>query len=220
MAYIAAAVLFNEKNEVLMMQEAKSRYAGQWYLPAGRVDPNEQIVDAVKREVEEETGLLFEPTTLLMVESSQGSWFRFTFTGRIVGGKLKTVAMADSESLQACWVSDINQLSLRANDCIRLIEFVKQYMEMRSDWHRPQFPAIKSHKKMLQRIVCAIRRKDKSVSNSFPIEILNNRIIYSNRFHILVSEEPSPHLPVCEINPSRSLHAALKRFMGVSIDWS
>lgn len=162
-AYIAAAVLFNEDNEVLMMQEAKSRYAGQWYLPAGRVDPNEQIVDAVKREVQEETGLLFEPTTLVLVESSQGTWFRFTFTGHIVGGKLKTVSMADSESLQACWVSDINQLSLRGNDCVRLIDKVRQYVQLKNEWHKPQFPVIKAHKQMLLRIVCAIRRKDKSV---------------------------------------------------------
>merc|ERR1712064_162742 len=35
--YIVAAVIFNEKNEVLMMQEAKSSCAGQWYLPAGRL---------------------------------------------------------------------------------------------------------------------------------------------------------------------------------------
>merc|ERR1712142_831258 len=36
--YIVAAVLFNENNEVLMMQEAKSSCAGQWYLPAGRME--------------------------------------------------------------------------------------------------------------------------------------------------------------------------------------
>lgn len=37
------AVLFNEDGEVLMMQEAKSSCAGQWYLPAGRMEPGEDI---------------------------------------------------------------------------------------------------------------------------------------------------------------------------------
>lgn len=37
------AVIINDSNEVLMMQEAKSSCAGQWYLPAGRVEPNESI---------------------------------------------------------------------------------------------------------------------------------------------------------------------------------
>ena len=41
--YVVMAVIINEKNEILMMQEAKSTCAGQWYLPAGRVEPNESI---------------------------------------------------------------------------------------------------------------------------------------------------------------------------------
>jgi 8-oxo-dGDP phosphatase len=42
--YIVMATLVNENGEVLMMQEAKSRCAGQWYLPAGRMEPGETIV--------------------------------------------------------------------------------------------------------------------------------------------------------------------------------
>lgn len=34
--------------------------------------------------------------------------------------------------------------------------------------------------------------------------------------HVLFSDEPSPHLPVCEIYPSRSLHLTLHEFMIVS----
>lgn len=83
--YVVLGVLINQKNEVLMMQEAKESCAGQWYLPAGRMEPGETIEDAVKREVLEETGLHMKPTTLLMVESASGSWFRFVFTGEIVG---------------------------------------------------------------------------------------------------------------------------------------
>jgi len=41
--YIVAAVLLNEDNEVLMMQEAKPSCSGQWYLPAGRMEPGETI---------------------------------------------------------------------------------------------------------------------------------------------------------------------------------
>ena len=53
-----------------MFQEAKSSCAGQWYLPAGRMEPGEDIHEAVKREVLEETGIHFEPSTLLLVESA------------------------------------------------------------------------------------------------------------------------------------------------------
>ena len=53
-----------------MMQEAKSSCAGQWYLPAGRMEPGEDISEAAQREVLEETGLHFQLTTLLMIESA------------------------------------------------------------------------------------------------------------------------------------------------------
>jgi 8-oxo-dGDP phosphatase len=49
--YIVAAVLLNESQEVLMMQEAKRSCAGQWYLPAGHIEIGETIQQAVEREV-------------------------------------------------------------------------------------------------------------------------------------------------------------------------
>ena len=57
----------------------------------------------MKREVKEEAGLDFEPEALLSVECHAHTWVRFTLTGRIVGGALKTTAEADEESLQAQW---------------------------------------------------------------------------------------------------------------------
>lgn len=48
-SYIVVTVLINERNEVLMMQEAKSSCAGTWYLPAGRVDAGENLVVSTKK---------------------------------------------------------------------------------------------------------------------------------------------------------------------------
>jgi len=70
----------------------------------------------------EETGLEIEPTTLLMVESATGVWYRFVMTGTVTGGRLKTESEADSESLQAKWVRDVRELNLRATDVFPLIE--------------------------------------------------------------------------------------------------
>ncbi|MFN9940756.1 MAG: NUDIX domain-containing protein [bacterium] len=49
-----------------MMQEAKSTCAGQWYLPAGKMEAGEDIGEAAKREVLEETGLEMELSTFLL----------------------------------------------------------------------------------------------------------------------------------------------------------
>ena len=61
------------------------------------------VQEGVKREGLEETGLHFQPTAILTVES-QRYWRRFTFTGCIVGGTLKTTENSDKESLQAKWL--------------------------------------------------------------------------------------------------------------------
>ena len=180
-----------------MMQEAKSTCAGQWYLPVGRMEPGEDIAEAAQREVLEETGLHFQITTLLMVESAGGSWFRFVVTGEVTGGRLKTPADADKESLQAKWISDLGELSLRANDVLTLVEKGRQYYAkaLTDPWHSQQLPAIRPHNKLLLRLVIVIRRKE------------------NNRVNVLVSEKTAAHLPVCEINPNRSIHSTLKKYM-------
>lgn len=141
-----------------MMQEAKSSCAGTWYIPAGRVEPEETFEDAVKREVLQETGLQFEPTTLLKVESSHGTWFRIVYTGNIVGGQLKTVARADQESLQAIYTNDVSKLSLRSPDCLKLIEFGHNYIQHRNEFVH-QLTIHRVVPNILLRILIAIRSK-------------------------------------------------------------
>nr|CAD7570743.1 unnamed protein product [Timema californicum] len=195
--YIVVGILFNEADEVLMMQEAKSSCAGKWYLPAGRMEPGEDIEEAVRREVLEETGLEMDPTTLLMMECASGTWFRFVLTGTVTGGTLKTPKDADSESLQAKWVKDLNELNLRASDIQGIVERGRSYQAaLRGEpWHAPLLPVLRPHNKLLFRIVVCIRKKS------------------NNRVHLLLSEKTEVHLPVCEINPARNFHSTLKKYM-------
>lgn len=196
--YIVACILINEKNEVLMMQEAKKSCAGLWYLPAGRMERGESIVQAAEREVLEETGLVVKITTLLAVESAGGSWFRFVVTGKIVGGELKTPACADSESLQAKWIDDLNSLNLRASDIITIVEIARTYYRRNPvdpSWHRDILPAQKPHHKNYLRLVIGIRKKT------------------SGRVNILLSEKTAYHFPTVEIHPGRNIHSTLRKFM-------
>ncbi|RWS12150.1 nudix hydrolase-like protein [Dinothrombium tinctorium] len=193
--YIVAAVVFNDKGDCLMMQEAKSSCAGTWYLPAGRVEPGEDLINAVRREVYEETGLKFEPLTLIMVENAEGYWYRFVFTGSIIGGKLKTTAEADEESLQAAWVPEVEQLNLRSRDIIPLVTKAKSYWKETKTYHSPILPALRAHNKLLLRVIVLIKKQE------------------NNRLYVLVCEKHSLHLPLCEINPTRSIHASIKRFV-------
>ncbi|XP_055547614.1 8-oxo-dGDP phosphatase NUDT18 [Wyeomyia smithii] len=196
--YVVACVIVNDRNEVLMMQEAKESCAGKWYLPAGRMEAGETIVEAGAREILEETGLKVDITTLLAVESAGGTWFRFVLTGNVVGGDLKTPPQADQESIQAKWVEDLNELSLRANDILPIIDLARNHKRRNlkdPNWHRNILPANKAHYKNYLRIVVAIKNKS------------------TNQIFVLLSEKTAYHFPTVEIHPGRSIHSTLKKFM-------
>jgi 8-oxo-dGDP phosphatase len=76
----------------------------------------------------------------LFVFIAGGSWLRFVLTGHVTGGKLKAPADADAESLQAKWIADLGELSLRASDLVSLVDRGRQYA-MRApqeSWHPEQ----------------------------------------------------------------------------------
>ncbi|XP_015175507.1 PREDICTED: 8-oxo-dGDP phosphatase NUDT18 isoform X2 [Polistes dominula] len=194
--YIVAAVVVNDKNEVLMMQEAKASCSGKWYLPAGRVERNENLIDAVKREVLEETGLIIEPKTLILVECASGSWFRFVFTGDISGGNIKTSDEANEESLQARWVHNVEDLPLRSNDIIPLIERGRNYIQNKTGLQHPYImPLSKPLSKLLLQLIITAKKRA------------------TNKLHMVTLDTGLLHLPVCEINPNRSLLSTLHNFM-------
>lgn len=124
------------------------------------------------------------------------------FTKSILGGTLKTPAQADSESLQAKWVNNLSELSLRAQDVVDIIEKAKTYHKMykKEPCHDNIKPILHPHEKLYLRLVICIKQKS------------------SNKVHVLLSEKTQVHFPVCEIYPARSLHATLRKFMIVSMD--
>ncbi|XP_051525847.1 8-oxo-dGDP phosphatase NUDT18 isoform X3 [Myxocyprinus asiaticus] len=143
--YIVSAVIFNSKEEVLMMQEAKRECYGSWYLPAGRMEEGESILEALQREVKEETGVDCQPVTLLLVQEQGPQWVRFNFLAEVTEesythlgwherGALKTEA--DAESLQAQWWDRKSPLSLRGRDILPLIEAGIKYRQ------NPWFPTL------------------------------------------------------------------------------
>lgn len=196
--YIVAFVLVNEMEEVLMIQEARESCRGKWYLPAGRMEEGETIEQAAQREVLEETGLVVEITTLLTVETAGGSWFRFVVTGNQVGGELKS--SPDSESLQAQWIGNVEELPLRSQDVLGLITYAREYRTNYSVniWPRDILPSVKSHTKNYVRLICTIKLRK------------------TNRFQLLYSERDQSHFPIMEIHPERNLFSTLIKFMKVS----
>lgn len=57
---------------VLLIQRRKDPFAGSWALPGGFVDENERLVDAARRELLEETGMIVEEIEQLYAAGDPG----------------------------------------------------------------------------------------------------------------------------------------------------
>lgn len=85
------AVVGNERNEILLVQRADS---GVWLYPTGWADVGYSAAEVVVKEVEEETGILVEPTRLIAVLDGLRLGFTriplysLVFQCRAVGGDL------------------------------------------------------------------------------------------------------------------------------------
>ncbi len=90
---VAAAVLVQDGDRILLVRRAVDPYRGQWALPAGFVDADEDPRRAAARECQEETGLQVEITGLLDVvfglEHARGASIVIIYCGRVRGGKLQ-----------------------------------------------------------------------------------------------------------------------------------
>lgn len=91
---IGVAVVLLDRDRVLLGRRAPGvSYAGQWCIPCGHVEWDEDVRSAACREFEEETGLRVRIDGLAAVHSNfhnpaqhtVGVWFH----GRVVGGHLQ-----------------------------------------------------------------------------------------------------------------------------------
>jgi ADP-ribose pyrophosphatase YjhB (NUDIX family)/SAM-dependent methyltransferase len=72
---VAAAVLANERGEVLLVRRARQPMKGMWCLPCGFAEKDEQIEQAALRELEEETHLRGRVVGLLDAVTAQNYFY-------------------------------------------------------------------------------------------------------------------------------------------------
>ncbi|MBQ8407546.1 MAG: NUDIX domain-containing protein [Clostridia bacterium] len=65
-----AGIVFNDLGEILMVKTPRSG----WVFPGGQVEVGENLIDAVKREVMEETGVDIEVGELFCISSNTGKY--------------------------------------------------------------------------------------------------------------------------------------------------
>lgn len=63
---VAVAVIVNRYNQVLITKRPfQASHGGLWEFPGGKVQPNEEVICALKREIQEEVGLVIEQPQFL-----------------------------------------------------------------------------------------------------------------------------------------------------------
>jgi 8-oxo-dGTP pyrophosphatase MutT (NUDIX family) len=94
---------------------AKNIKDGLWGLPGGKIDPFENDVTAVLREVWEETGLNAKVVGFLGLRdfiSARGSSIcNRTYSGEVVGGKLEILRPEEISALDIFSIEQVRQLN-------------------------------------------------------------------------------------------------------------
>jgi phosphatase NudJ len=143
-AVTVAAVI--EKDGKYLMVEEHDQHGNLIYnQPAGHLEPNEDILQAMIREVYEETGLAFEPveligTYLLESERTGKSYLRFCFSGKIPEDQ--PLDPQDSDIIQAVWMTLEEIIEKRKH---WRSDIVRECLEDYENGHRFPLTLVKSY---------------------------------------------------------------------------
>lgn len=121
-----ALVVVRRGDQFLVVHERK--HGQLWYLPAGRAEPGETLVQAAERETREETGVRIVVEGVLRIEHTptpSGARVRAIFVAR-PADDTPPKSTPDSESLGAAWVTlaELDRLPLRGDEVRALFAHV------------------------------------------------------------------------------------------------
>jgi 8-oxo-dGTP diphosphatase len=102
----ACALCADERGRVLLARRANEPFKGYWDLPGGFLEEGEHPLDALRRELREETGLEVEPLDFVGVWTDRypygtqvGSTLNLYWTARVVRGS----AQAADDVSEVAW---------------------------------------------------------------------------------------------------------------------
>ena len=73
---VVVGIIHNSNNEVFIAKRQKNQFmAGYWELPGGKVEPGEDHLSAIKRELFEETGIIVKRFSISILKKP--SIYRF-----------------------------------------------------------------------------------------------------------------------------------------------
>ncbi len=115
-AIVVGVCIKSDKNEILMVQEAKDEIKGLYNIPAGKLDSFESIYDGAIREAKEETGYDVKLDSILCIQYLENkSILKIIFNASIVSGN---ISFDKNEIMDIKWIP-IEELELMTKDELR-----------------------------------------------------------------------------------------------------
>ncbi len=120
-------VVVRDGDRFLLVQENKPNRP--WYIPAGRVEPGESLLEAAAREALEESGVPVEIDHVIRIDHTpfpeNVSRVRVYFVAHPID-ETPPKSQPDRESLQAAWftLDEIRELALRGEEAFLLCQYV------------------------------------------------------------------------------------------------
>ena len=110
---------------LLLIERGRGAGAGSWSIPGGRVELGESLVEATRRELLEETGLVaHDVTTLGVVERISAEW-HFVIHDFLVTVVDPAVARAGDDAAAIEWVP-LSEARSRPGIVPGLVEFLEE----------------------------------------------------------------------------------------------
>jgi len=109
-AGVAVGAVILKKGKVLMVKRRREPYKERWMFPAGFVDFGEHPLEALEREVKEETGLKVKKAKLIKILQSEDDprtpgHFVFFYKVQVLRGRVRT---DEEENIDIAWVDIMN----------------------------------------------------------------------------------------------------------------
>ncbi|MGO4733437.1 NUDIX hydrolase [Paenibacillus sp. 2KB_22] len=108
---LVVSVSIIHEDKLLMIKENKTTVKNTWNFPSGRIESNEDILEAARREAKEETGydVRLTATTGIynFISSTNHQVILFHFIGEIIGGSLQ---LDTTEIIDSKWIAPTDLL--------------------------------------------------------------------------------------------------------------
>ena len=120
--HVAVGVIYNKNNEILIALRPQDRpLGGFWEFPGGKVETGEDVAAALKRELQEEIGIVVQQATPFMQTQHRYTknevlldvWQVKQFTGEARGSEGQEIAWVKPQQLLDYHFPAANQVIIR-----------------------------------------------------------------------------------------------------------